>query len=241
MSSCCPGHLQRPACRGPKRGGATVHDSGLSPVCPSGPGQNSAKVDGGLPVQGRASRSQQSGALLHRAGSPCEWRIFRLPLPGQDSAPARGMARQPTTKRRERSRLDRCLAADDRQYRKLALPICVTPRARGERPGPVLRMNDWSPSSQPSAKCASATRPVFSHPDFFFLLPIRAHIAANSAASPAPMCREKYFSEIILRDVENIFPHREKPAQGSPWNPGGTPNKKALTENSVRAWLPWSW
>ena len=66
-------------------------------------------------------------------------------------------------------------------------------------------------------------------------------VAAICHDIACPMCREKYFSEIILRDVENIFPQREKSAQGSPWNPGGTPNKKALTENSVRAWLPWSW
>lgn len=89
VSSCCPGHLQRPACRGPKRGGATLYDPGLRPVCPSGPGQDRKKVDGGLPVQGRESRSQRSGALLHGAGRPCGGRRFLLPLPGQDNAPAR--------------------------------------------------------------------------------------------------------------------------------------------------------
>ena len=73
-------------------------------------------------------------------------------------------------------------------------PITITQKKAGESPL-------WSCSS-----CCRYTRK---------LLPI----APLPLLSVVPMCREKYFSEIILRDFENIFPHREKSAQGSPWNP----------------------
>lgn len=79
-------------------------------------------------------------------------------------------------KRRERSRLDRCLAADDRQYRTLALPICVTPRARGKRPwaGP---QNERLVTFEPAfSKTRLSDQAGISHPDFF--LPVadtRAH------------------------------------------------------------------
>lgn len=109
-SSYCPGHLQRP-------------------VFPSCPGQGSEKVDGGLPVQGRAGRSQRSGALLHGAGRPCGGGPSALLFRDRTTPRQEAWHDNRQRKRRERSRLDRCLAVDDRQYRKLALPICVTPRA----------------------------------------------------------------------------------------------------------------
>lgn len=157
-SSYCPGHLQRP-------------------VFPSCPGQGSEKVDGGLSVQGRESRSQRSDALLHRAGRPRGWRrcsafLFRSRTTPRQEAWHDSQQR----KRRERSRLDRCLAADDRQYRKLALPICVTPRARGERPR-VGPQNERLVTFEPAfSKTRLSDQAGISHPDFF--LPVadtRAH------------------------------------------------------------------